>query len=1163
MATLNLDYQGGGDFMVDRASEAVAEDVLSHGYSAAAGGGGGGGTSSIFSQAGPAGRPHDDLKQMLESSKDGLKSEAMKRLVVMMAKGRSSDAAARELFPSVVKNVVTKNAELKKLVYLYLTRYAEQEPDLALLSISSFQRSLKDPNPLIRGCALRVLSSIRVPMIAPIVLVAIRDCAGDMSPYVRKTAAHAIPKLFGLDAELKGEIVAIVEKLLSDKTSLVLGSAVAAFEEVCPERSDLVHAHFRKFASLMADFDEWGQVILLNMLVRYGRSQFADPARSGNSVCDSDHRMLLRNSKPLLQSRNAAVVMAVVQLHLALGPAAELNGAIVKPLVRLLHSRPEIQALVLANIATLTATSSYHLVIVMGHQQPVGPAGPLRAPPEELLRQGEGHHGGQVAQAAHPDQPGHLGQHRAHPARVPGLHPEPPPPRRRRRRRRGRRPPVHRGHHPGHRPVRLPHPRGGPGVSERPDRAAVQRQPGHRGPEHHRGPHPDHGQGAQPAEERTRRRSRERPRRRGEEEEGGGKMVSLIIRQLARLMDRVGAPQARATILWILGEFCGRNATAYRLAPDTLRKLAKSFAAESDLVKLQTMNLAAKLWVASHPDLAPDSGTAAAALDRQGRLKLLVHYVFQLAKYDVSYDVRDRARFLRQLLARADDEEEGGAGLEGLKLARKVLLSAKASTASPSAGSASGNHHLQSGFRVGTLSHFVGHQVAGYCPLSPFPEVPPDASVRQGAASPTDRGDSPEPLPSSRKPGKPSSPASNGAESSFYTESSGDEEEEESGEEDEEEEGEEEESGEDEEEETEDESTASEDSSSEEEEEEKKVVVARKPVAPTPPPPPAVSRTKKGAASREKGSPPVASSVDMLLDFDVPASETSAAVLATFLTTTPTAAASGAYNASGYRVSEYAEQLPSAQDTELLTLASKSLRFVYRFPRVRDGPFTTVEVVATNWAPLGGGGGDQEPAVTFGLRSESAPGTVKFTGYPDDQQVVNIEVPCGQSRLVTLAVDFKESPSQAVQLAVDGNSSLKLLAPIGELLLPVKFASAAAFDLQVAQLRGMNEVCDTIPTADSAAAATTTDWERLVTDSVLGLCNMATNVFPQEETEKEERLVRFAASTAPEQGCLVLVTYSWRQEQGVVSQRVNCERMVLGSLMARTLKEHVAKTLKP
>lgn len=54
----------------------------------------------------------------------------------------------------------------------------------------------QDPNQLIRACALRVLSSIRVPVIVPIMMLAIKDAVSDMSPYVRKTAAHAIPKLY-------------------------------------------------------------------------------------------------------------------------------------------------------------------------------------------------------------------------------------------------------------------------------------------------------------------------------------------------------------------------------------------------------------------------------------------------------------------------------------------------------------------------------------------------------------------------------------------------------------------------------------------------------------------------------------------------------------------------------------------------------------------------------------------------------------------------------------------------------------------------------------------------------------------------------------------------------------------------------------------------------
>ena len=128
----------------------------------------------------------------------------------MIAKGK--DAA--DLFPAVVKNVVSKNMEVKKLVYVYLMRYAEEQQDLALLSIATFQRALKvsinqgeihlidrylqlkDPNQLIRASALRVLSSIRVPTIITIMMLAIRDAVNDMSPYVRKTAANAITKLY-------------------------------------------------------------------------------------------------------------------------------------------------------------------------------------------------------------------------------------------------------------------------------------------------------------------------------------------------------------------------------------------------------------------------------------------------------------------------------------------------------------------------------------------------------------------------------------------------------------------------------------------------------------------------------------------------------------------------------------------------------------------------------------------------------------------------------------------------------------------------------------------------------------------------------------------------------------------------------------------------------
>jgi AP-3 complex subunit beta len=49
-------------------------------------------------------------------------------------------------------------------------------------------------------------------------LLAIKEAVTDMSPYVRKTAANAITKLYNLDPELKDELIEIIEKLLADKT---------------------------------------------------------------------------------------------------------------------------------------------------------------------------------------------------------------------------------------------------------------------------------------------------------------------------------------------------------------------------------------------------------------------------------------------------------------------------------------------------------------------------------------------------------------------------------------------------------------------------------------------------------------------------------------------------------------------------------------------------------------------------------------------------------------------------------------------------------------------------------------------------------------------------------------------------------------------------------
>lgn len=80
-----------------------------------------------------------------------------------------------------------------------------------------------------------------------------------------------------MDNETKPDLIVIIQKLLADKTVLVIGSAVMAFTKVCPERVNLIHQVYRKLCTLLVDVDEWGQVIIVNTLTRYCRTQFSDP----------------------------------------------------------------------------------------------------------------------------------------------------------------------------------------------------------------------------------------------------------------------------------------------------------------------------------------------------------------------------------------------------------------------------------------------------------------------------------------------------------------------------------------------------------------------------------------------------------------------------------------------------------------------------------------------------------------------------------------------------------------------------------------------------------------------------------------------------------------------------------------------------------------------
>ncbi|XP_020086845.1 AP3-complex subunit beta-A [Ananas comosus] len=226
--------------------------------------------SSLVLRIGTDAHLYDDpddvsIAPLLESRYDSEKCEGLKRLLALIAQG----ADVSHLFPQVVKNLASQSLEVKKLVYLYLLHYAEKRPNEALLSINCFQKDLSDTNPLVRAWALRAMAGIRLHVVAPLVLAAVTKCARDPSPYVRKCAAYALPKLYDLQQEDNTSLEELVCILLSDNSPGVIGAAATAFNSICPYNLLLIKRNFRRLCETLPDVEEWAQIILIEILLRY------------------------------------------------------------------------------------------------------------------------------------------------------------------------------------------------------------------------------------------------------------------------------------------------------------------------------------------------------------------------------------------------------------------------------------------------------------------------------------------------------------------------------------------------------------------------------------------------------------------------------------------------------------------------------------------------------------------------------------------------------------------------------------------------------------------------------------------------------------------------------------------------------------------------------
>ncbi|GAB1517805.1 adaptor protein complex AP-1 protein [Rhizoctonia solani] len=307
-----------------------------------------GGQDAKFFARGKIQEFRNELKEAEAKDKKFVKRKViLKKIVANITMGNDMSA----LFPDVVQCMSIQVLEIKKMVYLYLVSYGKGKPDQINFAVQHFLQDCADRNPLIRALAIRTMSYIPLPIVTTNLIDPLRHCLKDQDPYVRKTAAICVAKLYAHDPKLvdKHNFLAMLRDLLKDANPTVVANAVAALTEIS-ERSDDISLKLsievaNKLIAALNECSEWGQIYILDCLLSFVPQT------------TTDAEVLAEKISMRLQHANSAVVLTTIKILLYLMNYMDNRDAINHlckkmgpPLVTLLSAGPEVQYVALRNI---------------------------------------------------------------------------------------------------------------------------------------------------------------------------------------------------------------------------------------------------------------------------------------------------------------------------------------------------------------------------------------------------------------------------------------------------------------------------------------------------------------------------------------------------------------------------------------------------------------------------------------------------------------------------------------------------------------------------------------------------------------------------------------------------------------------------------------------
>ncbi|OAA47667.1 AP-2 complex subunit beta [Metarhizium rileyi] len=276
-----------------------------------------------------------------------IKKVALKRIVANMTMSNNDMVA---LFPDIIACMHIPSLEIKKMCFLYLVNYARVRPDIAVKAIPVLENDMEDQSPLVRALALRTISYVHVKEFVEATVPIVKHMLRDTDPYVRKTAAFCVAKLYDHDRQMveRSDLIDRLNSLLRDDNPTVVASALAGLMDIW-ERSDAIkltidYSNASKMVAILPDCSEWGQTYILEALMSYV------PQETGEAA------LLAERIAPRLSHSNSSVVLTCIRVILYLlnyiadqKQITALCRKLSPPLVTLLAKGPEVQYLALRN----------------------------------------------------------------------------------------------------------------------------------------------------------------------------------------------------------------------------------------------------------------------------------------------------------------------------------------------------------------------------------------------------------------------------------------------------------------------------------------------------------------------------------------------------------------------------------------------------------------------------------------------------------------------------------------------------------------------------------------------------------------------------------------------------------------------------------------------